>query len=122
MAGDRARRRAFRPAVDGHLESRCLLSQGGTAAIAAHRVAAQKESARPLPLIGSVRVLVANGGRTARIIDTDGEQYNIIVLGGGTVHAKPASGGRVNLTVDGTTAESELTINPFGPILGQGDA
>jgi hypothetical protein len=123
MASVHGRGRAFRPTLaEGSLEPRLLLAH--RAKVAATHVA-QKTP-------GQIQYFVANGGRTARIVDTDGEQYNVILtnatssaLGNitgingspGTIRAYPMPGGRVGLIVDGTGPNTELTINPFGPII-----
>lgn len=98
----RGGRRAFRPTIEGErLETRALMAQ-------LHFVPFHRAN-----------VMVANGGRDAVVTDVDGEQYRITATNDGflgigpTVRARPAPGGRVDLIVYGSTADSELEINPI---------
>ena len=45
------------------------------------------------------------------VTNTDGQQFYVSVINGGTVRAFPAAGGRVNLIVDGSTIDTLLEIN-----------
>ncbi len=95
--GGRSNRRTFQPEPVGPLEARIVLSQ---------------TYIPPLPQQPRVVTHVIKGGHAAYVRDTDFELYEIDVVGGGTVHAEPMSGGRVKLIVNGTTTSSELSINP----------
>lgn len=129
MPRDRKSRRAtlrFRPTVDGAshlLESRVVLSNLAPALRA--NAAFGRKHGPPLVFRKGltnegipqsprkyVQVGVANGGAAAPIIDVDGEFYVAHVTGGGTVRAKAAPNGRVDLTLFGTRVESVLTIDP----------
>lgn len=91
MSDDRSQeQRAFRPTLDGRLEPRMLLARAA----------------------GMIRSLVADGGQTARINDADGDVFEVVITGAGTVQGVPTRRGRVNLIVQGTTLDSELAINP----------
>ena len=83
-------RHAFQPSLDGRLESRKLMA-------------------------AAITSRVAYGGQLSLIKDTDGERYGVLITGGGVVHAKPMSGGRVELIVLGSTDLSVLSINPYVP-------
>ena len=96
-------RRAFRPGLGGPLESRLLLAT--TAGVI------QNFNIPPRP--GFVGAKTADHGRAVAITDVDGELYVVNLLGGGTVRAVPRRGGIVDLVVDGSNGQSELTINPF---------
>lgn len=129
MFGRRKRReRAFRPSLGrdgGALESRCLLSTARALpraeAALRRNIAlpdnAGKLSGEGLPLFSRsyVQTGVGNGGRAAVMVDTDGELYVAHVTGGGTVRAKAAPGGKVDLIVYGTNVDSVLTIDPEPP-------
>ena len=107
MAGDRTGgrridRRAFRPTLDGRLESRSLLSHGGV-----H--------------VGIIRAQTARGGQSIIVTDTDSERYQVTALDGtaeaptavgATVWARAARGGLVDLVVFGSTVNTELLIEP----------
>jgi len=82
-------RRAFRPTLDGTLESRKLLSRASA----------------------SIRSQTAAGGQAVVVTTPDTSQFFVSVLNGGTVRATPASGGRVNLIVTGSTVDTLLEIN-----------
>jgi hypothetical protein len=115
--GRQASRRAFRPTLDGRLESRFLLSHGAAlrrpAALMAtphHRIPIQAQT--------------ANGGRAVVITDRDGVQFEVTVtsalqapgapmITAGTVRARRLPRGRVGLIVEGTNQDSELAINPI---------
>jgi hypothetical protein len=109
--GRLASQRAFRPTLDGQLESRFLLS-GAARPAALHAAPAHR-----------VQIQNANGGRSVIITDSDRAQFEVTLTSSlqvstqpqitvGTVRARPMSGGRVALTVFGTTADSILAINP----------
>jgi len=85
-------RRAFRPTIDGRLETRMLLSR-----------------------MAPIRTQVAAGGQATVVTNSDGERFFISVVNGGTVRAFPAAGGRVNLVVDGSTVDTLLEINQVVP-------
>lgn len=106
-----AGRRAFRPGADlgerSALESRLLLS--GTKVV---RVA-------PKPFIQSFTQF---GGQIAKIVDTKGNVFNVDMVGGGHVRARPMKGGRVMLIVDGSTSASQLSINYIHPPIVEGTA
>lgn len=101
MADDRSRNRrvrrlAFQPTLDGtlRLEPRVLLSR------------------ITLPTPGPIRFQTGATGQRLRVIDTDGEVYDVIVEGLGTVRGTKASNGRVNLILDGTDQNSIVSVNP----------
>ncbi len=100
QGGRRAGRREFRPTLDGTLEPRLLLS--------AARVSIRATSQ-------NIRYQIARNGQVAMITDTDGELYNVNVVGGGTVRAQAMSRGRVRLIVEKTNTGSILSINPVRP-------
>ena len=91
--GRREDRRSFRPTLDGKLEPRVLM--------AAH--------------LAAIRSQTAANGEAVVITNTDGARFFVSVDFGGTVQATPASGGRVNLIVDGSTPASLLEINQIVP-------
>ncbi len=82
-------RRAFRPTLDGTLESRKLLSVASA----------------------SIRAQTAAGGQAVVVTTPDRSQFFVSVINGGTVRATPAPGGRVNLIVTGSTVDTLLEIN-----------
>lgn len=84
-------RRAFRPTLDGRLETRVLLAAS------------------------AIRAQTASGGQAVVVTIPDGERFFVSVQYGGTVRATPASNGRVNLSVDGTNSGSLLEINRILP-------
>lgn len=96
QGGRKTDARSFRPTLDGTLEPRLLLSKGLVSIRAQSR---------------SIHAQVARGGQVSLIRDTDGELYNVNVVGGGTVRAEAMRGGRVRLIVDNTTSASTLSIN-----------
>jgi hypothetical protein len=102
MAGNRAGRRAFRPALDGRLEPRCLLSRS-----------------HPVQHFRVPSATVLNGGRGALVTDFDREQYRIVISDdgftgvGATVQAIPVAGGQFDLIVRGSTPQTILEIDPF---------
>ena len=110
--GRRASQRAFRPTLDGKLESRMLLS-------GVHH-------APP------IKFQAANGGRAVIITDSDGAQFEVTVtsilqgpgpqITAGIVVAHPMSGGRVQLKAFGTTSDSVLAINPLIKERAKGDS
>ncbi len=88
----RSGRRAFRPTLDGTLETRKLLSH-----------------------ISTIRAQTAAGGQAVVVTNTDGAQFFVSVVNGGAVRATAAAGGRVNLIVDGSTVDTLLEINQVSP-------
>jgi hypothetical protein len=115
--GRRASQRAFRPTLDCQMESRLLLSHAKVVHPAAIHTAAVPAGDPPL------KFQTANGGRAVIITDVDGSQFEVTVTSAlqvtgtpavtlGTVRARRMPGGRVGLTVFGTTADSILAINP----------
>ena len=97
----RSGRRAFRPTMDGTLEPRLLLSRASVVAKAAqtNRITARS----------------ASRGQVSLIRDTDGEYYNVSVLGGGTVRAQAMSGGLVRLILSRTNPSTVVAINSVRP-------
>ena len=91
--GRREDRRAFRPTLDGKLEARVLM--------AAH--------------LSAIRAQTAANGQAVVITNQEGVRFFVSVAFGGTVRATAATGGRVNLVVDGTTPSSLLEINLVVP-------
>ena len=89
--GRRPARRAFKPTLEGRLETRELLS-GMTA----------------------IRSQTAAGGQAVVITNTVGQQFFVSVTQG-AVQASPAAGGRVNLIVEGSTVDTDLEINQIIP-------
>jgi hypothetical protein len=87
-SGRRGNRRAFQPSLNGQLESRCLLSTG------------------------KVHIQVANHGKISEVFNQQGEKFDIILTGPGIVFAKPMSGGRFRIVVNGTDQASTLEIDP----------
>ncbi len=69
-----------------------------------------------------VQTGIGNGGRAAVMVDTDGELYVAHVTGGGTVRAKAAPGGQVDLYLYGTNVDSILTIDPEPPSITRNNA
>lgn len=132
MPRDRIRSvKALKPTLDTgraawELEPRLLLSNASAriAAIrqqAAVRLAAAKTKAgipsSPKPY---VQTGVANGGKAAAMVDTDGEIWIAHVTGSGTVRARTAPGGKVDLFLYSTNNLSVVTIDPGGhdPVAG----
>lgn len=116
MSGNRrSGRRAFRPGLDVRsdlqLEPRLLLS---TASVSAKSETFHKTK--------NIQARVAFGGKIAKIRDTDLELYDVVVVGPGHVLAKPMSGGRVMLELDGTTASTVVAVNPSGRHFRKGNA
>ena len=97
-AGRRESGRAFRPTLDGTLETRVLMAAS------------------------AIRAQTAAGGQAVVITNTDGARFFVSVAEGGTVRATKATGGRVNLFVDGTNAASLLEINRIVPNQVKGSA
>lgn len=140
MFGRRKRRQpTFRPSLEqegGALESRSLMSVATFRAFHRRPPVARRHLALPLPdnnhrLIEGglptsprnyVQTGVGNGGRAAVMVDTDGEIYVAHVTGGGTVRAKAAPGGKVDLYLYGTNVDSVLTIDPEPPSIFAGGA
>ncbi|MDB5350723.1 MAG: hypothetical protein JWN86_1970 [Planctomycetota bacterium] len=103
----RSGRRAFRPGLDdrtcGQLEGRQLLST----------VSIFNNHDDPVFHVQkNIQYHTAFGGKIAKIRDTDLELYNVVLTGTGSVRAKPMSGGRVMLIVDGSDASTVISINP----------
>jgi hypothetical protein len=109
--GRRASQRAFRPTLDGQLETRFLLA-GGV------RHAALAAGDPPL------QFQTANGGRAVVITDVDGAQFEVTVtsdlqtadphqITAGVVRAHALPGGKVAITAFGTTVDSIVAINPL---------
>jgi hypothetical protein len=91
----RPRRRAFQPTVEGQrLESRVVLS-----------------TTHP------VKIQTASGGKAIVVTDIYGERFFVSVFGGGTVQGSVATGGRVNLVVQGSTVTSLLEVNRILPAI-----
>ena len=84
----RENRRGFRPTLDGSLETRVLMTH-----------------------LSAIRAQTAAGGQAVVITNTSGSEFYVSTINGGTVRALPASGSRVNLIVDGSTAATLLEIN-----------
>ena len=101
--GRRSGRRAFRPTSDG------------------------RRAGIEAPALAGVRgpVQTAANGRAVVVTAAGNQQFYISVAQGGTIKATPASGGRVNLIVYGSTVDTELEINqiipyrPFGHVAHQ---
>ena len=70
---------------------------------------------RLLMATSAIRAQTAAGGQAVIVTNTDGVKYFVSVDLGGTVKATPASGGRVNLVVQGTNSGSFLEINRIVP-------
>lgn len=69
-----------------------------------------------------VQTNVANGGRAAVMVDTDGEIFVAHITGNGTVRARAVPGGKVDLFLYGTNVDTILTIDPELPTTSVGDA
>lgn len=95
----RESRRGFRPTLDGKLEPRVLMAQ-----------------------LSAIHARTAAGGQAVVITNTSGAEFYVSTFNGGTVRALPASGGRVNLIVDGSTPSTLLEINSIVPAHIQGTA
>jgi hypothetical protein len=98
---DRRASRAFRPSLDGRLESRMLLSAF---------IRPRPDNARPAAVQGRT----ARGGARVRLRDSDGEIFDVTVENAGVVRARPLAGGRVGIIVDGSTVDSNLIIDFHG--------
>ena len=90
--GRRENRRAFRPTMDGTLETRVLMSR-----------------------MSLIRAQTAAGGQAVVVTNTDGARFFVSITGGGTVRATPAGQGRVNLFVEGSSSNSMLEMNRILP-------
>jgi hypothetical protein len=86
----RPARRAFQPTLDGRLETRVLMAQM------------------------SIRSQTAAGGQAIVVTNTNGQQFFVSVTHG-TIQGTPASGGRVNLILSGSTVTTYLEINQIVP-------
>jgi hypothetical protein len=136
MAASRTRHtKAFRPTLGtegGALEARWLMAGGraGTLPppiVRQHLVLPQTGSplthnGLPTSATNYVQTGVANGGKAAVMIDTDGEIFVAHLTGGGTVRARAVPGGYVDLSLYGTTPQSILTIDPQGAPITKKDA
>ena len=116
--------RAFRPAVEGEMETR-MLPSGFAGNLAAHagniapRESFIHRAPTHVPFGPRVGIQSFFGGQGARVAVGNGEVFNISVydvanplIAGGQIHAFPMSGGRVGLIVAGTTQQSALSIDP----------
>lgn len=92
----RVDRRAFRPTVDGRLESRKLLTNFGRFGY----------------LYPAGHIQTAMNGQAVDITTPSGQSFFVEVQGGGTVRAFPMSGGRFGLKLLGTNNQSVVTISP----------
>ena len=90
--GRRPRSRAFQPTLDGRLETRVLLSK-----------------------MAQIRSQTAAGGQAVVITNTVGQQFFVSVTQG-TIQASPASGGRVNFVLKGSTSDTLMEINQIIPM------
>lgn len=120
----RRKRRAFRPEVEGEMETRMLPSgfAGHVVGQAEHIAPREFFAHRPpthVPFGPRVGIQSFFGGQGARVAVGNGEVFNISVynpanplIAGGQIHAFPMSGGRVGLLVAGTTQQSVLSIDP----------
>lgn len=155
MAADRKEaertRRKFRPALDGNLETRTLLSTAGlwtragadidtarqarldnfaaqSAAQSLQSTQVRLQQQRLTPQLqrlsplqqrawrpGSFQTFTFNGGKGVRIIDPQGEAFNVHAVGTGTVWAVPLHNGTIRIVVDGSTPSTELLIDPVTP-------
>ena len=88
----RGNRRVFRPTLDGNLETRVLMTH-----------------------LSAIHAQTAAGGQAVVITNTSGTRFYVSTINGGTVRALAASGGRVNLIVDGSTASTLLEISTIVP-------
>ncbi|WP_435010846.1 hypothetical protein P12x_002132 [Tundrisphaera lichenicola] len=95
----RPSRRNFQPTIDGRLETRVLLAK-----------------------MTPIMTQIAANGQASVVTNTNGQQFFISVINGGTVRAFPAVGGRVNLVVDGSTPQTLLEINQIVPQQVKGSA
>jgi hypothetical protein len=89
-------RRAFRPTLDGRLESRKLLAHFG----------------RWGYIYPANHIQTAQNGQAVDITTTTGQSFFIQVSGGGTVQAYAMTGGRYGLRLLGTNSQTVVTINP----------
>lgn len=138
----RSPRRSFRPDLNGPLEDRTLLSTGQAEVsqvaemlLASRRSPGHKATtAAPTgdtvhtAVIRRARVpiqtFVANGGRSVRVRDAQGEYFDVKITGVGTVTARPMPNhdGRVRIITFGTNSASSLSIDPARPRARQGQA
>lgn len=88
-------RRAFRPTLDGRLETRVVLSHVGKYGF----------------LYPAGHIQTAYGGQAVDITTNTGQSFYIFV-DTGQVRAFAMPGGKFGLRVSGTTAQSTLTISP----------
>ena len=86
----RAARRAFRPTIDGRLETRVLLSAT------------------------AIRAQTAAGGQAVVVTNTNGERF-FVSVNSGTIRGFAAPGGRVSFVVDGSTLDTLMEINQIIP-------
>ncbi|WZO98702.1 hypothetical protein EP7_000290 [Isosphaeraceae bacterium EP7] len=111
MTQDRRRKadaRRFQPSLDGRLEPRLLLS-GTRTQIAA--------------LPGKFIIQVAGGGTKSRVVTPTGQIFDLVLTGTGSVKATGnARTGKVDIVVQGTNQDTELTINLMGRAKFKGSA
>jgi hypothetical protein len=69
-----------------------------------------------------VQTFVAAGGKVSVLINTDGALFAVHVLGPGTVRAKAAPQGKVDLFLYGTNVDTTVSIDPELPTPGQNTA
>ncbi|WP_435021847.1 hypothetical protein TA3x_002590 [Tundrisphaera sp. TA3] len=93
--GRKSNRRAFRPTLDGRLESRLLMAAKANVASA----------------FGNART--AAGGQAVVVTLASKERFYISIVNGGTIRATAAPRGRINLIIDGSSIDSLVTINPI---------
>jgi hypothetical protein len=98
----RTGRRAFRPLLEDRLESRALLSRAGIVHVAF--------TAR---INEPIHIRVANKGKIAQITNFDGQLFDAELIGPGTIYGRVLPGNRVALTLDATTSQTELSIDPL---------
>ncbi len=126
--------RAFRPAVEGEMETR-MLPSGFAGNLAGHagNIAPREffvhRAPTHVPFGPRVGIQSFFGGQGSRVAVGNGEVFNISVynvanplIAGGQIHAFPMSGGRVGLIVAGTTQQSALSIDPVAFPLRKGTA
>ncbi len=61
----------------------------------------------------AVGLQVARGGKILQVTAPDGNHFNIQVIGAGIIRGVPMSGGRVGITLDGSTDTTEVDVNPL---------
>lgn len=93
----RADRRAFRPTVDGRLETKLLMAHFGRFGY----------------LYPAGHIQTAQNGQAVDITTQTGESFFVQVSGGGTVKASAMPGGKFALKLLGTNNQSVVTISPI---------